>query len=235
MRGGRQAGGATRQRLLTSHFLLLGQHLSGDALGGGFVVGGECAVDDELGEMVFDPADPAARRAVGERHQLVAVERAREPGDVRLGQDLPPRPAAYGRDEVAAAVAEVMAAIELVDDRYQDFVRIGAATLIADNAFDAGSLLGPPVMDWRPLDLGNLQARTLRDGAVIAEGRSDALLGHPLKALAWLANRRSSLGLGLAAGTFVSLGSITPVEWVAAPARYRIEVEALGSVEVTVS
>ena len=154
---------------------------------------------------------------------------------VRLGHDLPPRPEPYGRDDVAAAVAEVIAAIELVDDRYQDFARIGAATLIADNAFDAGSLLGPPVADWRRLDLGRLAARTLRDGAVIAEGRADSLLGHPLEALAWIANRRSSLGLALPAGSFVSLGSMTPVDWVAAPARYRIEVEALGSVEVAVS
>jgi 2-keto-4-pentenoate hydratase len=155
---------------------------------------------------------------------------------VRLARDLPPRPQGYARADVADAVGEAMAAIELVDDRYEDFTAIGAATLIADNAFDAGSLLGPAVADWRRLDLGNLAARTLRDGVVVAEGRSDALLGHPLDALAWLAERRSSLGLGLAAGTFVSLGSITPVQWVDdGPAVYRIEVEALGAVTVEVS
>jgi 2-keto-4-pentenoate hydratase len=53
-----------------------------------------------------------------------------------------------------------------------------------------------------------------------------------MDALAWLANRRSSLGLGLEAGTFVSLGSITPVQWVEKPSSFRIEVEALGAVEV---
>jgi len=155
---------------------------------------------------------------------------------VRLARDLPPRPEPYARADAAAAVGELMAAIELVDDRYDDFTAIGAPTLIADNAFDAGSLLGPAVTDWRHLDLGNLVARTRRDGAVVAEGRSDALLGHPLDALAWLAERRSSLGLGLAAGTFVSLGSITPVRWVDdGPAVYRIEVEALGAVMVEVA
>ena len=54
-------------------------------------------------------------------------------------------------------------------------------------------------------------------------------------ALAWLATRRSSLGLGLAAGTFVSLGSITPVQWVEVPGVWRIEVEALGAVTVAVA
>jgi 2-keto-4-pentenoate hydratase len=153
---------------------------------------------------------------------------------VRLGRDLPPRAEPYRPEDVAPAIVEVMAAIELVDDRYQDFATIGAATLIADNGFDAGSILGTPAPGWRELDLGTLVARTLRDGTVMAEGRSDALYGHPLAALAWLASRRASLGLGLTAGTFVSLGSITPVQWVAAPATWRIEIEALGAVTVTV-
>ena len=55
------------------------------------------------------------------------------------------RPEPYGRDEMAGAVAAMMAAIELVDDRYVDFATIGAPTLVADNAFDAGSVLGAPV------------------------------------------------------------------------------------------
>jgi 2-keto-4-pentenoate hydratase len=154
---------------------------------------------------------------------------------VRLARDLPPRAAPYARADAADAVAEVMPAIELVDDRYEDFAAVGAPTLTADNAFDAGSLLGSPFAGWRRLDLADLAARTFRDGALVAEGRSDALLGHPLDALAWLATRRSSLGLGLAAGTFVSLGSITPVQWVEGSGEWRIEVEALGAVTVAVA
>ncbi len=39
----------------------------------------------------------------------------------------------------------------------------------------------------------------------------------------------------LPAGTFVSLGSITPVLWVEGPGRFRIEVEGLGAVELAVA
>ena len=154
---------------------------------------------------------------------------------VRLAAALPARPEPYGRDEMADAVAAMMAAIELVDDRYVDFASIGAPTLVADNAFDAGSVLGTPMTSWRGLAFDALTARTFRDGKLIAEGRSDMLLGHPLDALAWLANRRSRLGLGLAAGTFVSLGTMTPVQWVEGPSAWRIEVEGLGAVSVTVA
>ena len=148
---------------------------------------------------------------------------------VRLGKELPSRDRPYGRSDVADAVASVHAAIELVDDRYDGFATIGGPTLIADNAFDAGSLLGEPVANWRGLDLGALTAHTFRDDTLLATGRSDALLGHPLDALAWIATRRSALKLGLAAGTFVSLGTITPVQWVETPASYRIEIGELGS------
>ena len=122
-----------------------------------------------------------------------------------------------------------------MSDRYADFTTIGAATLVADNAFDAGSVLGAPVAGWRGLELGALTARTFKDGELVGTGTSDLLLGHPLDALAWLANHRSALGLGLGAGSFVSLGTITQVQWVDRPATYRITVEGLGEVVVTVT
>lgn len=151
---------------------------------------------------------------------------------VRLGSDLPSRGQPYTREEVAGAVDGLMASIEIVDDRYEDFRALGGAGLIADNAFDAGVLLGPAVRSLDPMATDRLRARTLVGGEAVAEGLGEALLGHPMNALAWLANRRSSLGFGLEAGTFVTLGSITPVQWVEGPGAFRIEVEGLGAVEV---
>jgi 2-keto-4-pentenoate hydratase len=153
---------------------------------------------------------------------------------VKLAHDLPPRAAAYDRAAVAAAVAGCMASIEFVDDRYDDFRTIGGPTQIADNAFDAGVVLGSPCAAWQALDLASLTGRTWRDDALLGEGQGAALLGHPLDALAWIATKRSQLGLGLSGGTFVTLGTITPVVWVDELASYRIEVEALGAVSVTV-
>lgn len=154
---------------------------------------------------------------------------------VRLAQPLPPRTEPWRREEVADAVGAVMAAIELVDDRYQTFDTVGAATLIADNALDAGSILGAPITDWRPLDLAALEARTIHDGRLVAKGPGRELYGHPLDALTWLANRRRLLGLPLDRDSFVSLGSITPVQWVDGPGRYRIEIDVLGGVEIEVA
>lgn len=151
---------------------------------------------------------------------------------VRLGRRLGPRARAYDRDEVAAAVAAVLPAIEIVDNRYEDFAAVGGPTLAADNIFNAALVTGEPAADWTGLDLGALRARTIVDGETVGEGTADALLGHPLDALAWLVERWRSLGRALEAGSLVSLGSITPVIWLERPVLARIEVERLGAVEV---
>ena len=155
---------------------------------------------------------------------------------VRLGQDLPPRSQPYTRQEVAAAVDEVMAAIELVDERYQDFHALGVPTLVADDFFNAGCVLGEPVRDWQRLDLAALQGRVWINGAEIATGYGELVMGHPLNALAWLANAQHEHGLpGLRAGEFVMLGSVVQTQWLNAGDRVRIAIDQLGEVALDVT
>jgi 2-keto-4-pentenoate hydratase len=151
---------------------------------------------------------------------------------VRLAADLGPEGAPWTRETVAARVAALMPAIEIVDNRYTDHESVGAPTIVADNAFNAASILGPESRDWRRLDLAGLRARTVIGGRIVAEDRSSMLMGHPFEALAWLANEMVRLGRCLQAGAFVSLGTITAAQWPTGPAQVRIEIERLGAVEL---
>ncbi len=151
---------------------------------------------------------------------------------VRIARDLTPDEAPWTIERIGPVVAALMPAIEIVDDRYADFKSAGAGTIIADNAFNAASILGPETTDWQGLTLDALTARTIIDGEKVATGLSDELLGHPLNALVWLADRYAGLGRTLKAGRFVSLGTITPVQWIAGPCAVEIEVEGLGGVGV---
>jgi len=152
---------------------------------------------------------------------------------VRIARDLKPDEAPWTVERIKDVVAAIMPAIEIVDDRYEDFKAAGAGTIIADNAFNAGSILGAETTGWQGLALDRLTARTVIDGQTVATGLSDELLGHPLNALVWIADRFAGLGRTLKAGRFVSLGTITPVQWIAGPCEVAIEVEGLGGVEVT--
>ena len=154
---------------------------------------------------------------------------------VRLGRDLPPQATPYTRESVAEAVDEIMPGIELVDERYQDFHALGVPTLVADDFFNAGCVLGPARPDWRSLDLGALLGRTWINGVEVASGRGAAVLGHPFNALAWLANAQHEYGLpGLKAGEFVMLGSLVQTQWLNAGDKVRIAIESLGEVRLDV-
>jgi 2-oxo-3-hexenedioate decarboxylase/2-keto-4-pentenoate hydratase len=149
---------------------------------------------------------------------------------VRLGADLAPAGAPFDRERVAPAVDAVLAAMEIVDDRYRDYRTLGVATLIADDFFNAGCVLGPPVARWRELDLPALRGATRLNGTEIGRGEGRAVMGHPLEALAWLANLRARLGLGLRAGEFVLLGSVVETRWVEAGDQVAVSIEGLGEV-----
>lgn len=149
----------------------------------------------------------------------------------RLGQDLPPAKVPYGRASVATAVAAVMAGMEIVDARYVDYTRLDTPTLIADDFFDAGCVLGEERTDLAAFDLGTLVGVTWINGVEAGRGRGSDVMGHPFEALAWLANLRSSQGLGLEAGAFVFLGSVVETKWVAAGDVVTMEIDRLGRIE----
>jgi 2-keto-4-pentenoate hydratase len=146
---------------------------------------------------------------------------------VRLGRDLPPGPCT--RAQAADAVEAVFPAIEIVERRYGDLAALGTPTLIADQVFHAGGLLGAAVPDWRAVDLGAARGELRVDGAVRGTGHGRDLLGHPLEALAWLAGSGAAAVFGgLLAGQVVWLGSVTPPIWLDGPCQVEADFDLLG-------
>ena len=154
---------------------------------------------------------------------------------VELARDLAPQDVPFDRDSVVPAVGAVMAAIEIVDDRYRDFRTLGVPTLIADDFFHSGCVLGEPVTDWQHLDLAQLAGAIYIDAAVVGSGTGALVMGHPFNALAWLANSHARHRLDpLRAGELVLLGSLVETQWLSAGARARVEIEKLGTLELAV-
>ncbi len=147
---------------------------------------------------------------------------------VRLNGDLGADGAPWDRDSVRERVAACMAAIEIVDDRAYDYKKVDAEILVADNALNAGCVLGREVADWQDLDLAALAGRMRIDGAVIAEGHGADVLGHPLEALAWLANSLIARGKILRTGDRVLLGSVVKTYWPKRGETVTTEIDGLG-------
>ncbi len=130
---------------------------------------------------------------------------------VRLSRDLPASGCPYYLETVAPAVDAAMAAIELVDDRYVDYRSLDAWTLLADDFFQAGAILGPPVATLP--DLESAVGRMTINGSAVGQGIGAHVMGHPLNALAWLADTMARHGEGLKAGQVVLTGSVVETHW----------------------
>lgn len=152
---------------------------------------------------------------------------------VRLGVDLPGAGRPYDAGDVAEAVAASMAAIEVVEDRYRDYLSVGAPTLIADDFLHYSSVLGPEDEDFDPRGLRDTTATIFVNGSEHGHGRGEEVMGDPLAALAWLANICVSRGTPLLAGDIVSLGSVVLPYWAAADAEITVVNDKLGEVRAS--
>jgi 2-keto-4-pentenoate hydratase len=122
-------------------------------------------------------------------------------------------------------------AIEIVDDRYADWQTIGAPTLVADDFFAAGCVLGKPVARSAAPDLLQVIGRAVINGMEIARGTGADVLGHPHNALAWLANHLAASGQSLRAGQIVLTGSLVKTLWLKPGDRVLMDLSGLGKVE----
>lgn len=152
---------------------------------------------------------------------------------VRLGADLVPAAAPFTSDSVASSIECYLPAIEIVDDRYARWETLGAPTLIADDFFAAGIVLGRPILRSAVPELSDVQGRTLVNGREAGRGTGADVLGHPHNALAWLANHLATHGTALRAGEVVMTGSLVKTVWLGAGDAATMEFSGLGTVEVT--
>jgi len=152
---------------------------------------------------------------------------------VTLSDDLPISDTHYTRERVRDAIGAVMISIELVDARYRDYRELDTPTMAADNFFNAAVLLGEPVTNWQDFDLAGAAATVQLNGSELGRGEGALIMGHPLEALAWLANRLGERNRHLKAGEFVTLGSMIPTHWVEQGDRINHEISGLGAISIT--
>jgi 2-keto-4-pentenoate hydratase len=150
---------------------------------------------------------------------------------VRLARNLAPSEAPFTAEWMMEAIEAYHPAIEIVDDRYVKWETMGAPTLVADDFFAAGCVLGNAVMRTKAPDLLKVNGRAMINGEEAGRGTGADVLGHPHNALAWLANHLADEGKGLHAGQIVLTGSLVKTVWLSAGDRVKMELDGLGTVE----
>ena len=148
---------------------------------------------------------------------------------VRLGRDLPKGASPHTRQSVRLAVSEIMAAFELIEDRNADYKNCAALSLIADNAWNGGIVLGAPRSPPAGSDLDGIGGALGRNGKPELAGKTD----DPMGALAFLANLAADRGRPLGVGMVVITGSIVPTVDIGVGERLEFALEGVGDVTMT--
>jgi 2-keto-4-pentenoate hydratase len=149
-----------------------------------------------------------------------------------IGLDLPPRPEPYAQSEIAAAVSAVYPVIEICDNRFTDWRSTDLMQIIADNGFFGALVVGQRKTDWRSLDLGSNDVVMRVDGSVRGQGCCEAVLGHPIDGVVWIANELSKQSIGLSKGQLVPIGTWTGLHFVTSGSSVVADFGPLGTVEI---
>ncbi|HMK67819.1 MAG TPA: fumarylacetoacetate hydrolase family protein [Stellaceae bacterium] len=168
-------------------------------------------------------ASPATVRMADFVHVAVECEIG-----MRLGADILDRGRPHDRESVGAAVESCHAAMEIIEDHNAEYKKVKAQGLVANNAWNGGAVFGPGVTDWRRLDLGALAGIMTIEGVEQGRGKGADVLGHPLNAVAWLANNRISRGRPLRKGMSILTGSVVATKFPQQGQTVRCIIEGLG-------
>jgi 2-keto-4-pentenoate hydratase len=143
-------------------------------------------------------------------------------GERAMPEDLP----------LSALVDQVCASFELVEDSGADYKRLSAASIVADNGWNAGLVFGAPVPIAAFEYLRGRRGVLRLNGEQVNEGMSDEVLGDPLEAVHWLARHLRHRGGALKPGDWVSTGAICPTRFVHPGETYVFELDGLPPTEL---
>jgi 2-keto-4-pentenoate hydratase len=111
-------------------------------------------------------------------------------------------------EDVLAATDHICVCFEVIDSRIIDW-RIRLQDTVADNGSSARVVLGTAKVMPASVELDKLDTELEIDGVVVETGNTGAILGHPARGIAWLANRIAEFGIALERGHIVLPGTCT--------------------------
>ena len=149
---------------------------------------------------------------------------------VRLAEALPASGGPWTRASVVGKDAACLPAFELVEDGNADYKTLDAFTLVAQNTWNGGVVLGPAATEWRRVDLEHAVTRCWVNDQLGGQGKTGDAMGHPFEAVAWLANLLNSRGGRLEPGMIVMTGSSITTKFPAPGDRVRFVIDGLGEV-----
>lgn len=137
--------------------------------------------------------------------------------------------------DVLDATEWVIPALEIIDARIQQLdpetqVTRKVFDTISDNAANAGVVMGGRAVRPTEIDLRKVPAVLYRNSVIEESGVSAAVLNHPAKGVAWLANKLAPYDVTLEPGQIILGGSFTRPVAANPGDTFHVDYDMLGSI-----
>jgi 2-keto-4-pentenoate hydratase len=182
-----------------------------------------------LADTVFQSGHSVV--AAQRQHLIIEFELA-----LQFARDVPERKAAWTADSILDFIACAYPSLEIADDRHAVYpdLKKNFFSLVAENAWNHGAVLGAQIDTSRFHDLWQATGTVYVDGQPIGSGHSRDVMGHPLQAMAWIANHFQQRGRRFKAGQWVTTGSWLASYFPKAGQQLRFEISGLSEVAVSI-
>jgi 2-keto-4-pentenoate hydratase len=151
-----------------------------------------------------------------------------------FARDLPPRASAYTVNDVAASIASVHAAIEILGSRYVDWRAQPPLARAADFQTNGALVVGEGRTTDTRVDQTRMTVHVDVAEAPALQVMGGNAAGDVMRLLAWLANHAAARSGGLRAGDVVTTGSCIGAYAVPAQTRIRATFDGVPPVEVSI-
>jgi 2-keto-4-pentenoate hydratase len=137
-------------------------------------------------------------------------------------------------EDVRNNLRSIHTSYELVEDRAADLTRLDAHSLVSDNSWNGGIVVGPAAD--KTLDMESRSGRLRINGRIVKEGNTrDTMGGSAYAVMAWLIGHLGRRGKVLKAGMPVITGSIIETQFPVAGDVLSFEVDGMPACELRVA
>ena len=151
---------------------------------------------------------------------------------VTLSDDLKPGMDPFDKNNIKQFIKSLSPAFELIIDRDADYSNINPLTMITDNAWCSGIVLGRELSNWEKLNLDVIRSQLLWND----EAPQDAMIkdANPLESLSWVSNLLTSLGRTIPKDSVIITGSVIKTRAPNKGDHIIYKVEDLSEVEIKI-
>ncbi|RID88213.1 4-oxalocrotonate decarboxylase [Peribacillus asahii] len=134
--------------------------------------------------------------------------------------------------DVLEATAYIAPAMEIIDSRYLNF-KFTLPDVIADNSSSSRYLVGNKQYKVEDVDLRLMGMVYRKNGEVVATSAGASVMGHPARAIAWMANQLVKKGQTIKPGEIVLSGALSEAFMISPGDHFSVSFDGLGSLEAT--